>query len=74
MKKRPEAKPWWRSKTLWLNATVGALVALEGSTGVLQPVVPVNIYAVLAAGLPVLNAVLRILTTQGVTLARGRVE
>ena len=62
------AKPWWHSKTLWLNAVVAALVALEAGTGVLQPVVPVNVYAALAAGLPVLNAVLRVMTTQGVSL------
>ena len=66
-----QRKPWWHSKTLWLNAVVAALVALEAGTGVLQPVVPVNVYAVLAAGLPVLNAVLRVLTTQGVAL-KGR--
>ena len=69
------AKPWWHSKTLWLNATVAALAAFEASTGVLQPLVPVNIYAALAVVLPVVNAVLRILTTQGVSLnAQGRTE
>ena len=69
------AKPWWHSKTLWLNAVAAALVALEAGTGVLQPFVPVNVYAALAVGLPVLNAALRILTTQGVSLkVRGPVE
>lgn len=69
------AKPWWHSKTLWLNAIAAALFALEAGTGVLQPFVPVNVYAALAVGLPVLNAALRVLTTQGVSLTtRGQVE
>lgn len=61
-------KPWWKSRTLWLNAAAGALVALEANTGLLQPLLPVNLYTALAVGLPVLNAALRILTSQGVSL------
>lgn len=67
-----KAKPWWHSKTLWLNAIAGALVALEAGTGTLQPLLPVNLYAALAVGLPIINAVLRILTTQA--LRAGHVE
>lgn len=62
------AKPWWQSKTLWLNAVAAALVALESGTGMLQPLLPVNFYTLLAVGLPVLNAALRVMTTQGVSL------
>lgn len=61
-------KPWWLSKTLWLNAIAAGLVALESGTGQLQPLLPVNFYTALAVGLPVLNAALRIITTQGVSL------
>ncbi len=57
-------KCWWKSRTLWVNAIAAALVALEASTGVLQPRLPVNLYAALAVALPVINAVLRVLTTQ----------
>lgn len=63
-----ESKPWWQSKTLLLNAAAAALVALESGTGVLQPLLPVNLYAALAVGLPVVNAALRVVTTQGVKL------
>jgi hypothetical protein len=61
-----ECKHWSRSKTLWANAVAAGLVALEAGTGLLQPHLPVNLYTAVAVGLPVLNAVLRVLTTQGV--------
>lgn len=63
-----EQKVWWKSKTLWVNAIAAMLVALEAGTGVLQPMLSVNIYTVLAVGLPVVNAVLRVITTAGVKL------
>lgn len=60
-------KPWWRSRTLQINTVVSALVALEAGTGLLQPVLPVNFYTLVAVGLPVVNAVLRVVTTQALT-------
>ncbi len=61
------SKPWWQSKTLQVNAAVAALVALEANTNLLQPYLPVNFYTALAVGLPIINAVLRIVTTQGLS-------
>ena len=61
-------KAWYQSKTLWVNAIVAALAALEAGTGILQPLLPANFYAIVAVGLPVVNAVLRIITTQGLVL------
>lgn len=61
-------KAWYQSKTLWVNAVVAALAALEAGTGILQPLLPANFYAIVAVGLPVVNAVLRIVTTQGLAL------
>lgn len=63
----PNKKPWWQSKTLQVNAAVAALVALEANTNLLQPYLPVNFYTALAVGLPIINAVLRIVTTQGLS-------
>ena len=60
-------KPWWQSKTLWVNAVIAALAALEAGTGLLQPFLPVNFYAAVAVGLPVVNSVLRVITTQGLS-------
>ena len=65
-------KPWYTSKTIIINAIVAALVALEAGTGLLQPYLPGNFYALVAVGLPVLNAVLRVITTTALTA--GKVE
>lgn len=59
-------KHWARSRTLWVNALAAALVALEAGTGLLQPHLPVSLYTAVAVGLPVVNALLRVLTRQGV--------
>ena len=45
-----------------------ALVAVEANTGVLQPLLPVNVYALIAGLLPVVNTVLRVVTTTGVSV------
>lgn len=66
-------KAWWRSRTLQANALVAALVALEAGTGLLQPVLPVNFYTAVAVGLPIINAVLRVVTTQALTARREEV-
>lgn len=64
----PAAKAWWKSRTLWLNAGAAGLVALEASTGLLQPLLPVNLYTAAAVALPVANAMLRVVTTQALTV------
>lgn len=58
------AKAWWKSRTLWVNAVVLLLAAAETQLNVLQPLLPVNVYALVAFGLPVMNAVLRLVTAQ----------
>lgn len=60
-------KPWYQSKTIIVNAIVAALVALEAGTGLLQPHLPGNFYAIIAVGLPVVNAILRAITTTPLT-------
>lgn len=61
-------KCWWKSKTLWFNAFAAALAALEATTGVLQPRLPVNFWTAMAVALPIINAVLRVITTQALSL------
>lgn len=63
-------KCWYKSKTIILNAAIAGLVALEASSGMLQPYLPANFYVIVAVGLPVVNAVLRVLTTQPITNVR----
>lgn len=52
------------SKTMWFNAIVAALAALEGVFAMLQPHVAGNVYAYLTIALTVGNAALRVVTTQ----------
>jgi hypothetical protein len=58
-------KSWWKSKTMWVNIIVAVMASLEATTGLLQPYLPEHWYVVVAVGLPVINVVLRIVTTQG---------
>ena len=57
-------KKWYKSKTILVNAFVAALVALEAVTGFLKPYVGDAFYAAIAVALPVVNAMLRVITTQ----------
>lgn len=59
-------KPWPHSRTLWFNAICSALAAAEASFNMVQPLLPINVYTLLAFVLPVGNAALRILTTTAI--------
>lgn len=59
------SKRWYASKTLWLNAVIAGMVALEASWGLVQPLLSVNFHSAIAVVLPVLNAVLRVLGSKG---------
>lgn len=63
-------KPWYKSRTLIVNAAVAALAAFELVSGLLQPFLSVNVFTAVAVGLPVINAVLRVITTQGVVFSQ----
>lgn len=63
-------KPWYTSKTIIVNAIVAALVALEAGSGLLQAYLPANFYTMIAVGLPVVNAVLRVVTTTALTVRK----
>lgn len=60
-------KQWWKSKTLWVNLIVAILAVIEANTGLLQPFIPADIYVLIAIGLPLVNAFLRVITTQQLT-------
>lgn len=60
-------KPWWKSRTIWLNAIVLGLAAAEANLRLLEPMLEVDVYRLLAFALPVLNAMMRLVTTEGVT-------
>lgn len=60
-------KYYKRSKMLIVNAVALALATAESQLHVIQPLLPVNFYAAMAFALPVINAVLRVLTKQPLT-------
>lgn len=60
------AKRWYKSKTLWFNAALAALTALEASASLLQPLLREAVYPVLVVTLTVGNALLRVITTQAI--------
>ena len=59
-------KTWKNSKTIWVNATALALASLEANTGLLQPLLPVNFYNLVAIALPIINTYLRVITTESI--------
>ena len=61
------AKPWWQSRVLWVNALALAFAAAESRLQLLQGVLPLNTYELLAFVLPVANAVLRLVTSTAIT-------
>ena len=63
----PVAKKVTRSKTMWFNATMATLAVLEMKTQILQPLLPPQSYAVFAVVVPIVNMVLRTMTSAPVT-------
>ncbi|MGO1000854.1 DUF7940 domain-containing protein [Lysobacter sp. CA196] len=64
----PNKKPWHRSWTLWVNLLAAVLVALESGLDVLRQIVPGDFYLYVALVLPLVNAALRVVTSQGLHL------
>lgn len=65
-------KIWYKSKTVWFNIIVAGLVALEASFAMLQPLLPVNAYGVLTTVLAVGNAMLRVISSQGIIFKKDK--
>jgi hypothetical protein len=59
-----------RSKTHWVNLLVIVLMGAETQLNLLQPLLPVNVFALVAFLLPLVNMVLRELTARGVRPVR----
>ena len=63
-------KAWWKSRTLRVNFLAAILAVVELKFQLLQPHLPINVYAALAFALPVLNAGLRFITAE--PIGRGK--
>jgi len=61
-------KRWYQSKTLLFNLAMAILTVLEENSGLIQPYINGNVYAFGLIFLTIGNAILRIITTQGVSL------
>lgn len=58
--KAKRAKPWYRSHTVWGNGLALLVTALELHLGLLQQVIPGNVYAWLAFSVALLNTLLKL--------------
>ena len=63
----PCLKPWWHSKTVWLNAIVASCLVAETNVASLQGLLPDNTYKIVAFALPIVNIWLRGFATQGLS-------
>lgn len=64
-------KPWYKSKTIWLNAVAAALAVVELNFHLLQPSIPPGVYVTAAGVLAFANVLLRAVTTTGISLKGG---
>ncbi len=57
-----QAKPWWQSKTMWLNLAVTGLGVASTVVPVLRPFVNARTFGMITTGIGVANTVLRMVT------------
>ena len=57
-------KPWYTSKTLWLNAIMAAIAVLEANFGMVRDRMEPEHYLLAIAGFAAVNAGLRVITSQ----------
>lgn len=58
------------SKTLWFNILMGALMVVEAQMGVITPMLPSGWAPWAILGVPIVNVILRALTTEPLRIAR----
>lgn len=63
-------KTWWLSKTLWFNVIAVMLAAAETQLNLIQPMLPVSVYTLMAFGLPIVNMGLRLITTTALKMEK----
>ena len=61
-------KNWYQSKTMWFNIISAVLVVLEAQIGVLTPLLPSDVAPWVLLGIPIINVVLRVITTQPIAI------
>lgn len=71
MTEKKSAKPWWESRTIWLNIVVGAVGVVEASSDVLKSIVPPEVLGGVLVGTALINVFLRSVTGQPVAAKRA---
>lgn len=66
MSLKSEPKPWWESKTIWLNAAFGVLAVAQATTDALKPFLPPEALGGVLAVVAAANVALRVVTGQPV--------
>jgi len=67
-------KCWYRSRTVWFNLVCTLPLLLDAAAqnlGLLQPLIPVRWYPLMAAVITLANLWLRSVTTSGITLRQA---
>jgi len=60
------SKKWYHSKIMLFNLLVASMLLVEQNLNLIQPLLPINIYALLSFIVPLVNMWLRVITTQGI--------
>lgn len=60
-------KPWYKSKTIWFNILVAVGTAIEASLSLVQGYFDPRVFLAIIGATAGVNAVLRIVTTTGLT-------
>lgn len=60
-------KHWYQSKTIIVNTLLAVFAVLETQLHLLQPIAGPGLYTALAIGIPLVNVVLRTVTTSPLT-------
>ena len=60
------SKKWYKSKTVWFNLLVASMLLIEQNINLLQPLLPINLYALVSFIVPLVNVWLRVVTANGV--------
>lgn len=60
-------KPWYKSKTIWFNIFVAVGTAVEASLSLIEGYFDPRVFLAIIAGVAGVNAVLRIISSQGIT-------
>lgn len=64
-------KPWWKSKTLWLNFVATTVAGLTAFVPQLQSLMTPQNFALFSLGVGMVNVMLRFITSQALGASSG---